>query len=156
MGGSFLKDPIYIRLSSMYNDPMSAYRTASFYRVAAFLRINGNRAPLGFFRVRTINPIKEDLLDLQIVPTREGKSFLIHFEDHDCSTLPHDIIYQDPLTIKGLCQFIIDYADGPIYIHPDEQYIWEEMFDRINYDISIRSGKLRFKGLNGHAILETV
>lgn len=152
-GGSSYKDPIYRGSNSMYNDSMSAYRTASFYRVAAYLRINGEKSPLGFFRVGTINPIKEDLLDLQIVPTREGRKFLIHLEDHDCSKLPKDLIYVDQLTAKGICQFILDHAHKTIYVMDDERPIWEELFGKINYGISIRGGKLRFKGMNGHNIL---
>jgi hypothetical protein len=132
---------------------MSAYRTASFYRVASYLRINGEKAPLGFFRVRNINPIKDDLVDLNIVPTRQGKDYLIHVEDHDCSVLPPELRYVDPITAKGICQFIIDNANGFIYVREEERSIWEGLFSKINYDITIHGGKLRFKGLNGHAIL---
>jgi len=128
---------------------MGAYRTASFFRVATYLRLNGEKRPLGFFYVRNINPIKEDLLDLQIVPTTEGKGFLIHVEDHDCSRLPNEVRYIDYITAKGLCQFIIDHSDNTIYVKEDEQPIWNDLFDKINYDITFVSGRLRFKGING-------
>jgi hypothetical protein len=135
-----------------YNDIMSAYRTASFFRVATYLRINGEKKPLGFFQIRNINPIKEDLLDLRIVPTREGKNFLIHLEDHDCSKLPSELRYVDPITAKGICQFIIDNVAGIIYVQDDERPIWEELFGKINYRINISHGKLQFKGLNGYSL----
>ncbi|MDJ0952554.1 MAG: hypothetical protein QNJ81_02625 [Acidimicrobiia bacterium] len=129
---------------------MTAYRTASFFRVATYLRLNGEKRPLGFFYVRNINPIEEDLVDLRIVPTAEGKGFLIHMEDHDCSTLPIELKYIDPITAKGICQFIVDHNQGSVYVQDDERPIWEELFGKINYDISFRSGRLRLRGLNGY------
>lgn len=128
---------------------MTAYRTASFYRVATYLRINGQKKPLGFFHVRSINPIKEDLVDLQIVPTAERNGYSIHMEDHDCSRLPSELRYVDPITAKGICQFIIDHSNGPIYVQDDEQPIWNDLFGKINYAIDFRYGKVRLKGLNG-------
>lgn len=129
---------------------MTAYRTASFFRVAAYLRLNGEKRPLGFFYVRSINPIKEDLVDLRIVPTTEKKGFLIHMEDHDCSKLPIELKYVDPITAKGICQFIIDYNEGSTYVQDDEKPIWEELFGKINYDVSFNNSRLRFIGLNGY------
>ena len=95
---------------------MTAYRSASFFRVASYLRLNGEKRPLGFFYVRSINPIKEDLVDLQIIPTTEGKGFLVHMEDHDCSKLPSELRYTDPITAKGICQFSIDNNKGSTYV----------------------------------------
>lgn len=128
---------------------MTAYRTASFFRVATYLRLNGEKRPLGFFFVRNINPIKEDLVDLRIIPTSEGKGFLIHMEDHDCSTLPIELKYVDAITAKGICQFIVDHSDRTVYVKDDEIPTWTELFDKINYDISFIHNKLRLKGLNG-------
>ncbi len=89
-------------------------------------------------------------MDLRIVPTAEGKGFLIHMEDHDCSTLPIELKYIDPITAKGICQFIVDHNQGSVYVQDDERPIWEELFGKINYDISFRSGRLRLRGLNGY------
>ena len=88
-------------------------------------------------------------MDLRIVPTTDKNGFLIHVEDHDCSKLPIELKYVDPITAKGLCQFIIDHNEGSIYVHEDEKSTWEELFSKINYDVSITHGRLRFKGLNG-------
>jgi len=129
---------------------MTAYRTASFYRVATYLRLNGVKRPLGFFYVRNINPIKDDLVDLQIVPTTDRNGYLIHMEDHDCSRLPSELRYVDTITAKGICQFIVDNNTGGIVVQEDEQPIWEDLFGKINYGIAISQGRLRFKGLNGH------
>lgn len=128
---------------------MTAYRTASFFRVATYLRLNGEKRPLGFFFVRNINPIKEDLVDLQITPTSEGKGYLIHVEDHDCSKLPIELKYVDPITAKGICQFIVDHNQGHTYVRDEEKPIWEELFGKINYEIAFVNGKIRFRGLNG-------
>ncbi len=128
---------------------MGVYRTASFFRVATYLRLNGEKRPLGFFYVRNINPIKEDLVDLQIAPTTEGRGFLIHVEDHDCSRLPNEVRYMDMFSARGLCQFIVDHSDKTVYIKEDEQPIWQGLFDKINYEIDFTSGKLRLKGMNG-------
>lgn len=129
--------------------PMTAYRTASFFRVATFLRLNGEKRPLGFFYVRNINPIKEDLVDLRIVPTSENKGFLIHLEDHDCSKLPVELKYVDPITAKGLCQFIVDNIHKSVYVMDDEKSIWETLFGKINYKVSFVHGRLKLRGLNG-------
>jgi len=128
---------------------MTAYRTASFFRVTAYLRLNGEKRPLGFFFVRNINPIKEDLVDLRIVPTSDRNGFLIHIEDHDCSKLPIELKYVDPITAKGICQFIIDHNEGATYVKDDEKSIWTELFGKINYDVSFPNDIIRFKGLNG-------
>ena len=88
-------------------------------------------------------------MDLQIVPTTKGKGFLIHIEDHDCSRLPIELRYVDRNTAKGICQFIIDNNQGATYVQEDEQPIWRDLFDKINYDVTFRSGKIRFNGLNG-------
>jgi len=128
---------------------MTAYRTASYYRVATYLRLHGSQRRLGFFFVRSINPIKEDLVDLQIVPTRDRGGFLIHFEDHDCSKLPRSLKYVDYITAKGICQFIVDNIDGSIYVHEDERPVWEDLFGKIDYGISFSRGRVRFHGLNG-------
>ena len=128
---------------------MTAYRTASFFRVASYLRLNGEKRPLGFFYVRNIKPIEEDLVDLRIVPTTEGPGFLIHVEDHDCSKLPEDLRYVDRITAKGVCQFIVDHSHGHIYVKDDERPIWEDLFGKINYEVNFFHGKVRFKGLNG-------
>jgi hypothetical protein len=128
---------------------MTAYRTASFFRVATYLRLNGKKRPLGFFYVRNIDPIQEDLVDLQIIPTTENRGFLIHMEDHDCSKLPVELKYVDRITAKGICQFIVDHNTGGVVIQDDEAPIWNELFGKINYDIRINHGRLRLKGLNG-------
>lgn len=131
---------------------MTAYRTASFFRVTTYLRIRGTKEPLGFFRIRNINPIKQDLLDLRITPTIDGKDFLIHVEDHDCSKLPNELRYIDADTAKNICQFIIDNSAGSrIHVMSDEQDIWHTLFGKINYDVSFTiSNTLSFGGLNGH------
>lgn len=128
---------------------MTAYRTASFFRVTSYLRLNGEKRPLGFFFVRNINPIKEDLVDLRIVPITESKGFLIHVEDHDCSELPLELKYVDSITAKGICQFIIDNNQGSVYVKDNEIPTWNNLFGKINYDISFNHGRLRLKGLNG-------
>ena len=91
-------------------------------------------------------------MDLRIIPTTEGRGFLVHLEDHDCSKLPIELKYVDPITAKGICQFMIDHNRGSICVTEDEKSIWEELFGKINYEISIRGGRLRFKGLNGHNV----
>lgn len=88
-------------------------------------------------------------MDLQIIPTTEGKGFLVHMEDHDCSKLPSELRYTDPITAKGICQFIIDNNKGSTYVQDDEKPIWEELFGKINYDVSFTRGRIRFVGLNG-------
>jgi hypothetical protein len=128
---------------------MGAYRTASFFRVATYLRLIGEKRPLGFFFIRNLNPIKEDLVDLRVVPTTEGKGFLVHLEDHDCSKLPIELKYIDKITAKGLCQFIVDHAKEPIYVRDDEASTWKELFSKINYEVDLKGGKLRFRGVNG-------
>lgn len=88
-------------------------------------------------------------MDLRIIPTTEGRGFLIHVEDHDCSELPLELKYIDPITAKGLCQFIIDNSQHNIYVKNHEIPTWTELFGKINYDISFNHGRLLFKGLNG-------
>ena len=131
---------------------MTAYRTASFFRVTTYLRIRGTKAPLGFFRIGNINPIKQDLLDLRITPVIDGKNFLIHVEDHDCSKLPNELRYIDKNTAKGICQFIIDNSRGSkIHVMNDEQDIWHALFNKINYSVNFNlNNTLSFGGLNGH------
>ena len=88
-------------------------------------------------------------MDLQIVPTRDRAGYLIHMEDHDCSRLPEELKYVDPITAKGLCQFIIDNTSKLVYVRDDERPIWQALFDKINYEIEFVGGKLKLRGING-------
>lgn len=88
-------------------------------------------------------------MDLRVVPTVENSGFLIHLEDHDCSTLPIDLRYVDSITAKGICQFIVDHSNKTVYVSDEERPTWQALFDKINYEVSFNFGKLRLKGLNG-------
>ena len=100
-------------------------------RVMIYARLQGTKMPGNVYRFKHIDPIFEDLCELDIYPTRDTNNFFVPI-DHDCTTLRGIEIL--PSWYKPICLFMITNMKGVI-VKPDEQSVWIDMFNQINYEI---------------------
>lgn len=119
----------------------------SYWKFILYLRIRCVKKPLGMYACKTFDPIEKDLLDLDITPTQRGATWYVECQEYGGS-LPRELMDLDVNTTKALCQFIIDtVGKKPIYVPEKESVIWLTMFAKINYEIKIMFGQIRFIGL---------